>query len=245
MTTHKENAKTSRRQKRVCKKKTEGGIMMRCTQVQKTFFSFLSGNLDCKTQREFLEHLHHCPKCHDKWQQLQVSNQMLESLADEEDIPKAPVDFWQRLEHRLESPATELNILAKFGEILAFVRRALWIPKLRRVAVLSGLFLCLGFGLIGYRIFHSQIPNYLEHGHVREIYLLENLFVPQQFTDVNCLNYSEFDDVNIELSSFNPAVERYLLDKTEVDAIQDISAEGLPLIEEIFYISEPSDKRIL
>lgn len=213
---------------------------MRCSKIQKAFFPFLSGNLDCKTERVFLGHLHNCSKCYEKFQQLQVSHQMLESLAVEDNIPKAPVDFGQRLEHRLEVPATKLGILAKFSGILDFIWWAVWIPKFRRVAVLSGLLLCLGFGLIGYKIFHNQSPNYFEYGHVREIYLLENL-----------MNHSEFDDVNIlgispsESNSSNTNLERYLLDKTEVDAIQNISAEGLPLIEEIFYISEPSDKRIL
>ncbi|MFQ6042412.1 MAG: anti-sigma factor family protein [Candidatus Poribacteria bacterium] len=215
---------------------------MKCTQVQKAFFPFLSGNLDYKTQHEFLGHLNHCPKCHKKFQQLQVNHQILESLACEEDIPKAPIEFWQRLEHRLEQPTPKLSIFAKFrkNEKPSFFKKLGFCVSFRRVAVLSGLFLCLSFGLIGYRVFHNQDSNYFEHGHVqREIYLLENL-----------MTYSKFDGVNIDISpsepnSSNPTVERYLLDETEVDAIQDISAEGLPLIEEIFYISEPSDKRIL
>ncbi len=220
-------------------------IPMRCTQAQKVFFPILSGNLNPETQREFKQHLNHCSKCQAKWQQLQASHQMLESLADEYDIPKAPVDFWQRLEHRLEPPTKKLGIPIKFSEIFDFVWRTTWIPRempiFRKWAIPFSLLLVLGLGLIGYGIFHSQSPNYFEHGYVqKEIYLLENL-----------MNYSELDDVNIldlsppESNSFNPTVEHYLLDRTEVNAIQDISAEGLPLIEEVFYISELSDKRIL
>jgi hypothetical protein len=168
---------------------------MKCAQVQKALSSFLSGDrdLDRKTQHELLEHLNRCLKCQKGWQQLQVTHQVLESLAGEDDVPRAPADFWDRLKYRLESPAsTKPGIPVKFGELMSFVRQTVWIPKFRRVVAL--LTLVFSFGLIGYGIFHN-------HDRAHKVHLSENL-----------MNYSTAD--------------RYL-------------------IEEILYVPEPSDRRIL
>ncbi|HEX30961.1 TPA: zf-HC2 domain-containing protein [Candidatus Poribacteria bacterium] len=142
---------------------------MKCAQAQKALFSFLSGDrdLDRKTQDELLEHLNHCPRCQEKWQQLQITHQALESLAREEDVPKAPADFWDRLKYKLEPPAsTRPDILAKLGELMGFMRRIIWVSKFRRAVALS--ILVFSLGLIGYGIFHN-------HDRSPEVYPSENL----------------------------------------------------------------------
>ena len=154
---------------------------MKCAQVQKALSFLLSGDgdLDCKTQNELLGHINHCPRCQKEWQQLQVTHQALDSIAREEDVPKAPADFWDRLKDRLELPASAKSGLpAKFSELVSFIRQTIWIPKFRRaVALLTLAFL---LGLIGRSIFHNPPKVYQSENLTKERYSIEEiLYIPE------------------------------------------------------------------